>query len=412
MRNQRIWTRAAGAAALLAALAALCACGYFDLLVPREPDPEDPPDTGTTWQVTIGEASEARSLLLTADGGFVIAGTTDAGVARQLDLWLIKTDGAGQKQWSQAFGGSGNDDGRCVRQTPDGGYILVGSTSSFGAGGSDVYLVKTDAEGNLQWEKTFGGTAAEHGYSIECIEDGGYVIAGSTASAGAGLADVYLIKTDSAGNEDWHKTFGGPYSDEGYAVRQAADGGYVVAGYTQGTGSFAGDDNAWLIKTLETGDMEWNEPFSVDALVAGDEAYYDEQARDVQVTADGYVLAGYTHSVGAGDFDAWLIKTDSAGQKQWDKTHGGGAWDQTDAVVLTADGGYALTGMSRNLGGYFQAWLLKTDGGGVEEWSRFFGGPSSEEWGYCLQPAADEGYILAGSTTAGGPQAYLVYYKP
>jgi hypothetical protein len=138
-----------------------------------------------------------------------------------------------------------------------------------------------------------------------------------------------------------------------------------------------------------------------------------EQGKDVLLTSDaGYLLAGYAHSLGAGEFDAWLIKTDDEGNKEWERTFGGEGWDQAEAVVPTADGGYALAGMSRYRGDWKQAWLVKTDAAGSLEWEKRFGG-IGDEWAYGLQQTADEGYVLAGTTTSyGGQQAYLVYFKP
>ena len=305
-------------ALLLLPLAALASCGYFDPLNPPDPEPADK----STWQTHLGDlACMAYSVQETSDGGFVFVGTKNGG-RPEASLWLVKTDGTGQEPWSSSFRGTGEAAGHCLRQAPAGGYILVGSTRSSAAGDWDVYLVKADADGVLEWETTFGGSADDQGWSVECI-DGGYIIAGSTASQGAGNDDAYLIKTDEGRKLLWEKTFGGPYTDEGYAVRQAADGGFVIAGYTQA--SFNGDDNAWLIKTKADGEWEWDKVFGMIATSLEDIPGCLEQAKDVQLTADGgYVLAGYMHPPTVGDFDAWLIKTDSAGDQEWSKTFGGG----------------------------------------------------------------------------------------
>jgi len=213
-----------------------------------------------------------------------------------------------QTSWWRTYGGTGYDEGYSVQQTADGCYIITGFTESFGVGTpetANVYLIKTNTSGDTLWTRTYGGRDDDWGYSVQQTADGGYVIAGTTFSFGAGNLDVYLIKTDASGDALWTRTYGGSDCDEGYSVQQTADGSYIIAGYSASFGT--GDDNdVYLIKTDASGDTAWTRTY-------GGTNY--EEGRSVQQTQDGgYIVAGITRSFGAGLSDVYLIKTDSLGR--------------------------------------------------------------------------------------------------
>ena len=357
------------------------------------------------WQKTFGGTGGdyGYSVQPTTDGGYIITGGTESFGAGNGDVYLVKTDASGNNTWSKTFGGGSHDESYSVQQTADGGFIIGGTTGSFGAGNEDVYLIKTDASGNMTWSKTFGGTSYDYGRSVQQIADGGYIIAGYTESF-AGNTDVYLIRTDASGNMTWQKTFGGTNSDYGFSVQPTADGGYIIAGYTGSFGS--GGPDVYLIKTDDSGNMTWQKTFGG--------AYYDF-GFSVQPTADGgYIIAGYTESFGAGNTDVYLIKTDASGNMNWQKTFGGTGNDDGNSVQPTADGGYIIAGHTVSFGGNTDVYLIRTDASGNMTWQKTFGGANTD-YGYSVQPTADGGCIVAGTTDsfgAGQNDVYLIKLGP
>jgi hypothetical protein len=356
------------------------------------------------WIKTYGGQSTdwSYSVQQTSDGGFIITGYTSSFGAGESDVYLIKTDANGNQQWYKNFGGISGDDGYSIQVTSDCGYIIVGETYSFGAGESDVYLIKTDGNGNQQWYKTFGGSAEDYGYSVQQTSDGGYIIAGTTESFGAGFfSDVYLIKTDMDGNQLWYKTFGEIGWDEGYSVQLASDGGYIIVGYTESFG--VGDPDVYLIKTDANGNQQWYKTFG------GSDS--DDGSSVQQILDDGYIIVGTTYSFGAGRSDVYLIKTDGNGNQLWYKTFGGSDDDHGNSVQQTSDGGFIITGWTESYGaGGLDVDLIKTDMNGNMQWSKTFGGTSGEA-GNSVQQTLDGGYIITGSTKsygAGETDVYLI----
>ncbi|KAF5435527.1 CASH domain-containing protein, partial [Candidatus Methanophagaceae archaeon] len=259
----------------------------------------------------------------------------------------------GTEEWNRTFGGTGYDLAYSVQQTADGGFILAGSTVSYGAGSADAWLVKTDSDGTEEWNRTFGGTSYDEVRSVQQTTDGGFILAGCIGSHGVGSDEAWLVKTDSNGTEEWNRTFRGTYYDRAHSVQQTTDGGFILAGLTESYG--AGSADFWLVKTDSDGNEDWDKTFGG--------TNWDESHSVQQTTDGGFILAGSVYSYGAGSNDAWLVKTDSNGTAEWTKTFGGTGPDSASSVWQTINGGFILAGGTTSYGaGMHDFWLIKLKG--------------------------------------------------
>jgi hypothetical protein len=337
------------------------------------------------WRYDVGISAQQ-----TTDGGYVIVGVTASQGAGKDDVWLIKTDSTGTILWDHTFGGSKNDIGNSVQQTSDGGYIITGRTQSYGNGLDDVWLIKTDLNGTKVWDKTFGGTEFDGGSQVRQTTDGGYIIVGNANNNGGGDGDLWVIKTDANGDMQWDKKFDGegtPLShDSGSSVALSSDGGYIIAG-----GTFTRQDtfgyNVWLIKIDAEGNTLWNETFG------GTDT--EGVSSVIQTSDSGYLLVG-VDSYSNADEKIWLIKTDKNGEFLWEQKYGGMGTARGESVQQTSDGGYVIAGFTYTKISRYKALLIKTDINGVKEWSKIFYGGIGNSIAFCAQQTADGGYIVCG----------------
>jgi predicted secreted protein len=343
------------------------------------------------WTQTYGGTGDdtASSLVITSDGGYALAGTTFSFGAGGNDFWLIKTDAFGNVEWNQTYGGTADDGASQLVVTSDGGYALAGTTNSFGAGGGDCWLIKIDQFGKMEWNQTYGGTADDGASQLVVTSDGGYALAGYTASSGAGGRDFWLVKTDMFGNMEWNQTYGGTNNEQAYSLVVTSDGSYALAGSwdlpsdTVPPG-FVVPSDFWLVKTDVFGNMEWNQTYE------GSVAY-----SLVDIHDGGFALAGETDLFGAGDRKSFLMRTDALGNVEWNQTYEGGV---AISLVVTSDSDYALAGFA---GSFEDAnndfWLVKTDALGNVEWNQTYDGTELDV-ASSLVEALDGGYSLLGST--------------
>jgi hypothetical protein len=294
---------------------------------------------------------EAYSVQQTTDGGYIIAGLTIDFDENIFDYYLVKTDPDGDTLWTRTNGGNDYYDARAVQQTMDGGYVIAGMMAVRNNGLEDFYLVKTDAYGNMLWSKTYGGNNRDMGQSVWQNDDGGYIIAGYTNSFGAGDYDFYLVRAKSNGDTIWTRTYGGTQGDLAQSVQQTADGGFIVAGSTFSFG--AGSADVYLIKTNADGDTVWTRTY-------GDTC--NDWGYSVQQTMDhGYIIAGCSRLFYSEPHDFYLIKTDAFGNTIWTRRHDKGGNDVAYSVIQTDDGGYAVAGFS-NVTGVMNCLLMKIEG--------------------------------------------------
>lgn len=373
--------------------------GFFALLmISTILSAQTAPDTTWTRMYGGGLFDWAWQVEQTTDGGYIVIADYSLG-SMNYDAWLIKTDSNGDILWTKTFGGLAEDRGQSVQQTTDGGYIIAGTTSSYGTGAYDIWLIKTDELGNELWSKTFGGTSWDWGYFVQQTTDGGYIVTGCKDPGIYYIWDVFLIKTDSQGNTTWTKTYGGDDYDVGHCVRQTTDGGYIITGYTYSYG--AGSSDVWLIKTDANGNESWSKTFGGSSPEHGYSV--------IQTLGEGYTIVGYTKSYGAGDYDVWLINTDNNGNEVWNKTYGGTGDDRAFSVQQTVDEEYIIAGFTESFGaGNYDMWLIKTLSNGDTLWTKTIGGEELDRGRYAQQ-TTDKGYIVVGDTYIYEQGEYNVY---
>ncbi|MEI7918181.1 MAG: type II secretion system protein [Candidatus Saccharibacteria bacterium] len=311
-------------------------------------------DGNLSWSKAWGGASGefTNGLFQTSDAGYVVTGQTNSYGAGNGDMFLVKYATDGSLLWNKTWGGTGSDLGYAIVQTSDGGYAVTGDTASYGAGSDDMFLAKYASDGSLTWNKTWGGTGIDYGNALIQTGDGGYVVMGYTASFGAGGVDTFLAKYASDGSLTWSKTWGGAAFDEGHGLIQTSDGGYAVTGYTSSFG--IGSNDMFLAKYASDGSLTWSKTWGG----AGTSADYGGGL--IQTSDSGYTVVGYTNSFGAGGSDIFLAKYASDGSLTWSKTWGGAGSDNGGWLFQTSDGGYVVSGNTNDYGsGNYDMFLAK-----------------------------------------------------
>ena len=356
------------------------------------------------WLKTIGTTSSdgGRSVFGTNDGGYIIVGYTYINGPYDVDILLVKTDSEGNVEWNKTIGESGREYGNSCIQTKDGGYIITGFTTSYSSSpfNKDVYIVKTDRNGNILWSNSYGGTDEDEGNSIcEGIDDS-YIICGYTKSFGEGDNDVYLIKIDDNGNIIWDKTFGGISSDRGNKIIKTKDGSFVVAG---ATGSFGvGLRDFLLIKITNDGEILWSETYGV-------KSNYEWALSVCETIDDGFLIGGFSDILFNELMDVYVVKTSSDGSQQWTKRFGEGTfYDYGICIIRTLDGNYSICGTSKSIDNGNDIYLLKIDNDGNKLFSSVIG-ENSQEWANSIIQTDNGSCIVTGYTSSDNSNDYDIF---
>ncbi|HLP19010.1 MAG TPA: T9SS type A sorting domain-containing protein [Chitinophagales bacterium] len=380
----------------------------------------------------------------TKDDGFILGGdgvSQNTGDKSQpswgsWDYWIVKVDSLGNKMWDKRFGGNSFEDFTDLAQASDGGYLIAGTSSSpisgdktqSTSGVTDFWVVKINSLGIKEWDKRYGGNKRENLTCLAGTMDKGYILGGSTASGISGdvtalnwdttlqTGDYWIIKIDSAGNRQWDKRYGGLKNDLIHSIQQTKDKGYILGG--QSNSGISGDksqtncsswNDFWLIKIDSAGNKQWDRRFGTNSV--------DDFAEVIQTKEAGYILIGYSlaniecdkSDTSRGILDYWVIKIDSLGNKQWDKTYGASESEWVRSVVQTRDGGYLISGDSpspmdgdktENNMDNESCWLVKVDSGGTIQWEKTIQTPGGNYFGYAIQTT--DGSIVMAACNNGG----------
>ena len=343
------------------------------------------PSGNMAWQKSLGgsETERALSIQQTNDGGFIVAGyskSNDGDVTNNhgsSDYWVVKLFASGDIEWQKSLGGSEGDIAKSIQQTADGGFIIAGTSESMDGdvtvnnGGSDYWVVKLYASGDIEWQKSLGGADYEITSSIQQTSDGGYIVAGGSQSLNGdvidnhGSYDYWIVKLDASGNIMWQKNLGGSSGEVARSIQQTSDDGFIVAG---GSGSTDGDvtnnhgyHDYWVMKLDTSGNILWQKS------LGGSES---ERAFSIQQTTDdGFIVAGHSRSADGdvngnyGNYDSWVVNMDASGNIVWQKNLGGSDYDYTNSIQQTIDGGFIVASSSNSDDGD-----LTVNQGGSDYW--------------------------------------------
>jgi hypothetical protein len=327
-----------------------------------------------------------KDVMATSDGGYLLVGETRTVYAGDSDVYIVKTDAQGNILWTKQYGGTHPDYPNNIVATTDGNFLVVGFTESYGAGAMDIWLLKIDPSGNLLWQKTYGTSGDDEGKEIISTSDGNYMIVGHTNySPGNSNEDAFLKKIDPSGNELWTKYYGGTLYETGHSVKQCSDGGYIFTGQTTSTGT-PGD--TYLVRTDANGNSLWTKTYG---------GSNNDEGKFVLANSDGtFTISAETNSNAQADSNVQVMKVDANGSVIWSKIYGGTDKDVAKTIRPTSDGGYIEAAITRSFGLINpDMWIIRLNTNGDTLWTRHYGSWDHDHC-YAAKQTSDGGFIVAG----------------
>lgn len=346
-----------------------------------------------TWARTYagGGGDYFNEVHPTIDGGSIVIGQTNSFGAGDTDIWIVKHDSNGTVQWQKAIGSPDYEQGVSIGQTSDGGYFAAG-TRLYNFTNGDIQVIRLDSLGNILWQKTYGGANSDSASSVRATADGGCIVTGATFSFGVTIS-VLVFKLNSVGSIQWQKTYAddlGMTDSSVFDIQQTSDGGYVFAG------GFGDPHGIWVVRLDSGGNIVWQKVFTPGST---------QWPRSVSQTLDGgFIIAA--NSSNASIADLVVLKLDSAGGVQWQKMYAGGDFDLANSVAQIPTGEYLVAGQTQSFGaGVKDMWILKLDSLGNVLVQKTYGG-INDEYGFSGTPTSDGGYMLAGAIDTGTPASF------
>jgi hypothetical protein len=357
----------------------------------------------TFWKVypSLVEQS-SKDIVATADGGYLIAGEIRTANPGDSDVYLVKTNNVGIIQWTKQYGGAFPDYPNSMVATDDGNYMVVGYTSSYGAGNNDIWLLKINTGGDIMWSKTFGGVGDDEGKEIIHLSDGNYMIVGRTNYTGGANYDGFLKKIDASGNEIWTKYYGGSAYENMRSVKQCGDGGFILIGQTLSYGN-GSPGEIYLVRTNSNGDVTWAHTYG---------GASEDDGNFVLANADGtFTFTAETNSYGAGDMDVQAMKVDANGTQIWNRYYGGNLKDVSKTIRPTSDGGYIIAAISRSFGWINpEMWMVRINGNGDTLWTHRYGSYYHDHC-YAAKQTSDGGFMVVGHQDDVNGLAHIQFVK-
>ncbi|MBP6334432.1 MAG: T9SS type A sorting domain-containing protein [Bacteroidia bacterium] len=359
----------------------------------------------TTWEKLFSRKNTDafRSAVEVPSGGYILTGYTSDSTVSDTDAYVVRMTNAGDTLWTKRINGANSRKDLLYKviNTDDGGFAFCGYTTDNGVGNDDAYFLKTDANGVVQWSKYWGGAGKDRAQDIQQTLDGGYVLVGYTTSAPSIYYDAFMIRTNSVGDTLWTKRYGtGAAFDDANSVVQLPDSGFVLGGQSTNGGNAL---DMFFQRTNKTGDTLWTKKFGTIGT--------DNIEKILRLSDGSFMLAGGSDGPGFGGNDGVVVKTDSGGTVLWTKNYGGNSQDDFHQINHTLDGGFILSGTTRSSGPFDpNLWIVKTTANGDSIWSRTYGGDNNDH-GYCAIATSDGGYLTVGYTGSfafNAEEAYVI----